>query len=325
MKKITKLINKGFCFTVFSYIISSCTQNGPTTSSRLYIGDVPENKVYICNLDGTNCKAIEHGLKLNSSDYFGTGISAGGNELFIGSSGANSDTGAVYKCNLNGNNCNIINHGLKLNTKDMFGQSVFIKDTNLFISALLSSDHNKGKVYKCNLDGKNCSEIKHGLKLQENDGFGTAIFGINNSLFISSYGKNGTGEIFKCDLEGTKCTPIKHGLNLKPNDGFGFCLSGTNTNLYVCAIGSKQVYQCNINGENCSAIKHDLPNNVYPGVYIAATNSNLFLTIKTSVDPSDNDLKVYKCSLNGSNCEEIKHGLSPGKRSLGFPIFTLYH
>lgn len=137
-----------------------------------------------------------------------------------------------------------------------------------------------GAVFKCSLDGQNCVEAIGGKNkankisafLSNYDAFGSSIYATNSNIFIGAKNKNSmSGAVFKCNLDGEKCSLLNvKSLKLNQNDCFGSSIVGNSSHLYIGSMG-----------------RNGLPLHT----------------------PSFYDIgAVFKCNLNGDNCQEIVGG-----------------
>ena len=139
-----------------------------------------------CNLDGKNCSEFLGGKSKNKSvlsqlandDSFGASLLVVNNFLYVGVPNRNSGNGSVMKCTIDGLKCDFFNlKNLRLASNNNFGTSIAASKTNIYVGASGRSglpitdpqQYDLGAVFKCSLDGNNCSEIIGG----ENKGSAT--------------------------------------------------------------------------------------------------------------------------------------------------------
>lgn len=266
-----KLItNDNFGTSIFatndSIFIGAIGRDGGTPAqSNLY----DMGSLFKCDADGTKCIEIMGGKNqtnqirkdLNGFDNFASSIYLTNSSLYIGAKNKNGGNGRVFKCKADGSNCVQFDISrLNLITNDNFGYSIAGSDKNIFVGAIgrdsgptnKSDLYDTGAVFRCDFDGKNCSEIYGGqnqksfneLKLGVNDNFGSALAVYGNYIYVGAVGRKDetgkrTGSVFRCKLEPgkdndkqlTDCIELiagrTHGVNkarilgLKEGDSFG--------------------------------------------------------------------------------------------------------
>ncbi|WGL60209.1 hypothetical protein QEJ31_01145 [Pigmentibacter sp. JX0631] len=220
--------------------------------------------IFQCNLDGKYCSEFLGGKSKNKAvisqlatdDSFGTSLITSNNFLYIGVPNKNSGSGSVMKCTIDGSKCDFFNlKNLRLASNNNFGTSITISKTNIYVGASGRSgvpitdpqQYDLGAVFKCGLDGNNCSEIIGGenkesaakLKLGPRDYLGMSIAVFKEYLFIGVPGRMNfqnqrTGAVFRCDLNGSNCIEFIGGkstgyldsesLDLLDGDQFGSSL-----------------------------------------------------------------------------------------------------
>lgn len=210
---------------------------------KLYFGSIGRDNnnrddvgsVFQCDLDGKNCNEIIGGKNknklwnqlLSEHESLGSSLFINNSDIFIGSANKNAGNGAVLKCNYEVNKWDYINvKNIHLTGNDNFGSSVLGNSSSLFVGAIgrnglpvtEPSLYDVGAVFKCNLDGSNCSEFiggenkssvtSLGLSVKDNLGASLAIFG--EYLYIGAPGRMNnsgarTGAVFRCKLDGSDC------------------------------------------------------------------------------------------------------------------------
>ncbi|MGY3804892.1 hypothetical protein ACWNT8_12555 [Pigmentibacter ruber] len=220
--------------------------------------------IFQCNLDGKNCfeflggKAKNKGIlsQLSNDDSFGTSLLPFNNFMYVGVPNKNSGSGNVMKCTIDGTKCDFFNlKNLRLASNNNFGVSLAAAKNNIYIGATGRSgvpitdpqQYDLGAVFKCNLDGNNCTEIIGGenkdsvskLKLGPRDNLGMSLAVFKNYIFIGVPGRMNpqnqrTGAVFRCDLNGNNCVEFIGGksdgyldsesLDLLDGDQFGSSL-----------------------------------------------------------------------------------------------------
>ncbi|RDB37038.1 MAG: hypothetical protein DCC88_01955 [Spirobacillus cienkowskii] len=259
--------------------------------------------IFECKLNGDNCRefigghvgfpivqdAEGIGMRQFSGDYFGVSLFFYNDKLYAGAYGRDSnskdETGVLVRCNADGRGCiEFIGGKNKATDKnklfsayDHFGYSVNINKNKLFVGAK-NKNGGSGAVFKCNLDGSQCSLLNvSNLKLSTNDTFGSDLASNANNLFVGAMGRNGyppsdpeqydIGAVFKCNSDGNNCSEFLGGQNkssardlgLAQDDFFGSSIALTSEYIFIGAKGRKDnndnrvgaVFRCKLDGSEC--------------------------------------------------------------------------
>lgn len=139
----------------------------------------------------------------------------------------------------------------------------------------------KGALFKCELDGTQCSEFIGGnveiqqppdhpeelLKIQKGEFFASSVAANKSFMYIGtnakadseknikSNSKSIRGGLYKCDLLGKNCSlPHLNSLNLLPNDRFGASIFATKEKVYIGAIGRDRSKELSKQNEDIGAV-----------------------------------------------------------------------
>ena len=310
-----------FLLTILFFILNtSCGYETPVvnlTNERLYIYGAGAQAggalsgpglVFTCKPDGTSCSKFDSAsLGLGVSDVFGYSFYPTKDNLIVGAYGINSNAGGLYKCNLEGTSCSEINTtGLNLIANDEFGGFMTASENNLYVSAT-GKYMGAGAVYKCQLDGANCSEMTFtSTSPAAGDFFGKSLYSSNNTLYVGAPSMHtGAGGLYTCPLNGTGCTVGSYGLN--DSDDFGASYYATEDNLFVGAPSfyteAGGVFKCDLDGTNCSNIITGTLNSTEEvGKAFAGNGNNLYVG---APGMHTNAGGVLKCDGSGANCNPI--------------------
>ena len=125
---------------------------------------------------------------------------------------------------------------------------------------------NGGQLYRCNVDGSNCTTIEatgsnsykyFNSVAASNDYMYYAVIQYSSSEYIPN-----SGQLYRCNVDGNNCTTIEvTGINTYKyissvvviNDYMYYTVTQYNPSVLVPGGGS--LYRCNIDGSNCTTIK----------------------------------------------------------------------
>ena len=335
----------------FTPVISNITERGFTINAKAnsqspikeyeyYVDDVlkcktkdetcgvdglSNNKDYVVYVKATN----EFNLSTNSNRvnvtlkqpvsymYYSTST--------LGSTGLYSYNPTIHRCNSDGSNCsNILNLNGYVNTVGgAFGPVLFANSQYLYYGSIYynnGSISERMELYRCNLDGSNCSKITNvtGYVNTKGGAFGSKVISNSNYLFYTSLDDNESSRmgIYRCKLDGSNCNKIasaygyvnavggSYGPMLHVNDQYLYYGSATPSGIVTS--NAINIYRCNSDGSNCSKIisangyENAVGGSFGPDI---VTNSNYMYY--TSVNGTSGQATIYRCGLDGSNCSKI--------------------
>ena len=119
-----------------------------------------------------------------------------------------------------------------------------------------------GILYRCNIDGSNCTEIKSVFTLEHIN----SVYATSDYLYYAITNYNGgyklpySGILYRCNIDGSNCTEIKSVSSLKhinsvyaTSDYLYYAITNYNGGYKLPYSGI--LYRCNIDGSNCTEIK----------------------------------------------------------------------
>ena len=248
--------------------------------------------IYKCDLLGKICELINLSfINLVSNDRFGSSIFATKDKIYIGATGRdsylntirqNDDIGAIFKFNITLTSGNefiggkIENPDIKLMPKDNFGSSIYLTQKFIYLGAN-NRNNESGTAFICEISGKKCKEFNiTNLNLNNNDQFGSSIYGTNEYLYIGAPGRKSSllsginseniGAVFRCNTNGEECVELfgvknqkKLDITLENGDRFGSSLIVFDNYIYIGAEGRKDqdnnktgsIFKCDLDGNKC--------------------------------------------------------------------------
>ena len=191
-------------------------------------GDYTYMTIYVCDVDGTNCKVLNNNnqtarlLLGNSNNPYEPEIAASNNYFYYTSYNGNRDTTqmAIYRCDTDGTNCQYlkdaeVSRGTRFG--GAFNTQITANDTNFYytVNDYSYRDGFYIYVYACKADGSSCQQVGYNPGCCS-EGF-SSIFSrlaANSSNFYytgcySSYNTSPYMKVYKCELNGTNCKNIR--------------------------------------------------------------------------------------------------------------------
>ncbi|MDZ4724577.1 MAG: chitobiase/beta-hexosaminidase C-terminal domain-containing protein [Leptospira sp.] len=174
-----------------------------------------QNIIYSrCNLDGTNCvgKTLNHGLAfgtLISSEINATIDPISNKIVIVTRNGTNNNKPSLILCDLLGNNCTHTDVSSGQGSDSGYSPyiNVDVINSKLLITTKNQALGNKLSLFRCNLDGSNCThkDISSGIifSSSSNTNISAKIDSVNSKLFIvGTESINNRPQLFYCDLDG---------------------------------------------------------------------------------------------------------------------------
>lgn len=195
--------------------------------------------------------------------------------------------GVVYRCmKSNLNSCQTIEYPYSTYTKSEFGSSIFLTHQALFVvarSAVSKNNSNiKGVVFKCTLEGSDCTPIEIKANEEEKIDLKRGLFVTNENLYLGAFIRRGFSDynyaVLKCSLNGENCKEIVAGSKeVQKTSRFGESIFIKDNNIYVGAPSYEKtienegrtsvgaIYKCQIDSDTCSLFKEGTKSEYFGG------------------------------------------------------------
>ncbi|TGM74423.1 chitobiase, partial [Leptospira mtsangambouensis] len=173
------------------------------------------SSLFRCNLDGSNCSHtdISAGQGDDSGNTPSTVIDPINTKLLvITHNAANNGKPSLFRCNLDGSNCSHTDISAGQGTNSGLSPSAAVDTLNGKLLVITQNGANNGKpsLFRCNLDGSNCSytDISAGQGNNSGNTPSTAIDPINAKLLVITQNgaNNAKPSLFRCNLDGSNCS-----------------------------------------------------------------------------------------------------------------------
>ncbi|MCW7469261.1 fibronectin type III domain-containing protein [Leptospira kanakyensis] len=226
---------------------------------------------------------------------------------------------ALFRCNLDGSNCIYSDISAGQPADSGFEPKSVVDQLNgkLLTVARNLVNGNRLSLYRCNIDGSNCthSDISAG----QGSGSGwypsATIDHLNHKLLVvtrNDFNSSKPG-LFRCNLDGTNCTHTDisagQGINtgVYPNiliDPKNFKILVFTTNSTNSAKAS--LFRCNLDGSSCvhrdlSAGLQGNSTGYWPSANIDFVNGKLLVITRNAYN-NQNKVSLFRCNLDGLGC-----------------------
>ncbi|BDA79843.1 hypothetical protein LPTSP3_g27730 [Leptospira kobayashii] len=186
--------------------------------------------LFRCNLDGSNCAFIDISVGQGSTSgaFPSAKIDRIANKLLVVTqNGFNDSKPSLFRCDLNGSNCTHtdISAGQGTNSGSNPFSLIDPISNKLLVVASNGSNGSRPSLFRCNLDGSNCthSDISSGQSAMSGIKPSATIDLALNKLLVATTNQtnNGKPSLFRCDLDGSNCTVIDISLGQGTDSGVG--------------------------------------------------------------------------------------------------------
>ncbi len=224
-----------------------------------------------------------------------------------------SFTPILYRCDVDGSNCSTIDISAG-QSGAIEGRRVLLDSTNskLLLVAENVGNSRKPSLFRCDLDGSNCTHTDISAGRGTNSGLGVdaALDTVNSKLVaVARDGSNSNRlTLFRCDVDGSNCTNTDISLGLSSSVPLQVVVDTINSKLlttYRVTSSQLGLIRCDLDGSNCSYTELTASES-----YVAFAHRSLLDTANAkllSVSWHTNSsglvrLSLLRCDLDGSNC-----------------------
>ncbi|WP_411823785.1 hypothetical protein [Leptospira sp. 'Mane'] len=270
------------------------------------------------NGSGTNID-LSLGQGINSGTYPVALIDSSSNKLLvITTNGANNNKLSLFRCNLDGTSCTHTDISAGQGTGsggDLPSGVIDYISNKLIVVTNNGANNNKPSLFRCNLDGSNCTHTD--ISIGQGTGSGNApsvvIDSISSKVLVltKNVANNSKPSLFRCDLDGTNCTHTDISTGQGSDCGwspFAIIDSISNKLLVVTTNGANSfkpsLFRCNLDGSNCTHTDISASENANSGMTPAAVIDPILnkLLVVTYNYARNGKSSLFRCDLNGSNC-----------------------
>ena len=300
-------------FTV-SYGISGgnivCT-NGSTTITNLN-SLTAGNYTITCTATGGNGKSssVNISVKVKSVGYL----------YYVSVQSPTSYSWNLYRCDPDGSNCTVITALTGNRSVDDYAAAptVSIGENYMYYTSAISETSYNWDLYRCDLDGSNCTVITTLTGNRSIDDYAaapTVSVGENYMYYTSAISETSYNwDLYRCNLDGSNCTVVTTLMgNLSIDDYAASPKVSVSENYmyYISALSatseSWNLYRCNAAGSNCTVIT-TLTGNWAMDDYAASPTvsvSENYMYYTSAQGRTSYFWSLYRCNANGSNCSSI--------------------
>ncbi|PJZ81740.1 chitobiase/beta-hexosaminidase C-terminal domain-containing protein [Leptospira meyeri] len=282
--------------------------------------------LYRCNVDGTNCTNydISASQAANSGVNPSIAIDEKNQKILVATrNGANNSKLALFRCNNDVSACNYVDISAGQANESAWNPSLAIDSINEKILVVTENrgNDNKPSLYRCDLDGTNCSHTDISASQGTGSGFTPHLsIDYSNNKLIVVMRSNNKLSLRYCDLNGTNC--IFRDIPITGLENPFATIDYANNKFLIVANQTSQnkplLFKCDRDGNNCVSVNFatSQPDKTgyYPNLLIDTVNGKMIVTSirKGTLSYFPN---VWKCNLDGSNCSYLDFNLSFGSDS----------
>ncbi|TGM63469.1 PKD domain-containing protein [Leptospira meyeri] len=299
--------------------------------------------LFRCNLDGTSCTHtdISAGQGINSG-FQPNGVIdiANGKLLVVSVNYSNNGKPGLLRCNLDGTSCTHTDISAGQGNNSGNDPIVFIDHLKgrLLVITRNTSNNDKPSLFSCNLDGTSCthSDISAGQAVLPISGYGAVIDHVNGKLLLvkSDPTNNFKLTLLRCNLDGTSCTnnDISSGQATSTAYIPSAVIDHANGKLLVVITNDSNnsklaLLRCNLDGTSCT--HNDLSvglgnaSGLHPAAVLDHVNGKLL--VGAINHPNNSKLSLFRCNLDGTNCNHTDISTGQGNNSAIQPRVAFDH
>ncbi|TGK50449.1 hypothetical protein EHQ16_05800 [Leptospira kanakyensis] len=250
--------------------------------------------------------------------------------LVITNNGANNSKPGLFRCNFDGSGCNLIDISAGQGSYSGSYINSIIDYINMKLLVVTANGTNNAKpsLFRCNLDGTNCSHTDISVGQGTNSGFysSLAIDLVNKKLLVvtTNLANNYKPSLFRCNLDGSSCshTDISVGQGSFSGNYPSIVIDQISSKLLVVtsngANNSKpSLFRCNLDGSGCShtdiSAGQGNSSGYSPSIVIDQINSKLLVVTSNGANAAKPSL--FRCNLDGSSCSHTDISVGQGSMS----------
>ena len=288
--------------------------------------------LFRCDLDGTNSSHtdISAGQGTNSGYDPSAVIDTTNNKfLVVTCNSFNSKKPGLFLCNLDGTSSSHIDISVGQGSESGWFPNALIDTTNSKLLVVTQNNNNsyKPSLFRCDLDGTNCShhDISAGQAANSGQEPNAVIDTINNKLLVVTRNGDNSSKpsLFRCDLDGTNCS--HHDISAGQGNNCGVTpnavIDTTNSKLLVVTndllnSAKLSLFRCDLDGTNCSY--YDISTGINgsgenPSAIIDTINDKLLVVTHNTGNSGKPGL--FRCDLDGTNCSHSDISAGQGSDS----------
>lgn len=305
-----------------------------TKNNKLLIIANRSNNPYLirCNYEGSGCEhsSLSANQPADSGQNPHAVIDTENSKLLIVGRNINNDRKvSFFRCNLDGSNCIYSEISAGQGAGSGRNPKIIIDDRNRKIMVvahnLSIAQNGKTSLYKCNLDGTNCThhDISTGM-ISSNSltTFSIHLDKINSKLLVvTTFDANAHRlSLLRCELDGSSCN--YHDLSSGQGESSGLypsavidsinqkiIISTKNTSNY----NKPSIFVCNLDGTSCFHQDISVGQGTGSGniPFLIMDSVNQKLLILTSNHANNRKPSLFRCNMDGSDCThtDISTGL----------------
>ncbi|TGM63628.1 chitobiase [Leptospira meyeri] len=279
---------------------------------------------------GTSTTGIHYDISVNQGTNSGTNTKIAFDQynkkiLVVSRNNYNAGNLGLFRCNYDGLDCNHTDISVGGQGVGFLG-NLEIDYINLKMLIVIRSANNNSKpsLFRCNLDGSNCTHTD----ISTNQGTGSGwyprivIDSINSKLLVITRNdfNNAKPSLFRCELDGSNCTHSDISTNQGTGSGnqAGAIIDKKNKRLIIVTknvanIGAPGLFRCNLDGTACTYINISTINELNAGQFpmpILDTINNKLLVVTQS---GSSRVYLFRCEVDGTNCSHTDISAAAGK------------
>lgn len=284
-----------------------------------------QSSMYVCDKNNFQCnqQILTVDQQYISANFMSAAIDTLNGKILMAINQNNSKP-FLLRCELDGSNCQLLDISSGQGDNSGYNPNLLIDPINdkALVVTQNNANSNKLSLFRCDLDGTNCSHTDISAGLGNNSGLNPkAIFNsINNKLIvISKFGNS----LFmtQCQLNGSDCSST----DISAGSSYAYqsdaAIDFKNQKIIIASGEVDFILRiCDLTGTNCT--KTNPMGNWNANIALDQINEKAFITSVDRVFSNFMSLKLTICKLDGTSCttEFITNSL-PGSSQVSEIIF----
>ncbi|MCB1193966.1 MAG: hypothetical protein H7A23_06560 [Leptospiraceae bacterium] len=328
-----------------------------TINSKLLIATTNQDNdsklsLFRCNLDGTNCihTDISAGLDpviVGSGSGWYTSIAIDPNSsnpkiLVATTNYSNNKKLSLFRCDLDGSNCTHTDISSSVvpiqstRSGERPSLTVDVTSSKLLISTTNYANNKQLSLFRCDLDGSNCSHTDVSSTATPSQGIGSGLYSkilldsINSKLYIATTNdsNNKKPALYICNSDATNCNYYDISDGQGSNSGYypSIAIDKVSSKILVATqndanSGKLGLFRCSLDGLGCKYTDISAGQGVDSGQYSSMLTDpiNSKIYVVTTNFENGKRLGLFRCELDGTNCKYYDISAGKGDKSGWYP------
>ncbi|TGL67430.1 fibronectin type III domain-containing protein [Leptospira jelokensis] len=246
---------------------------------------------------------------------------------------------SLYRCAFDGTTCSHTDISAGQMPGSVLEPCATLDQMNEKILVVARNPNNSSKpsLFRCNLDGTNCTHTDISAGQAYNSGINPSIAldYINRKILVATSNSDAMVMrlgLFRCDLDGANCVykDISAGQGTRTGDNPSIVVDQTNRKILVVTKNHQNnskpsLFRCDLDGDNCThtdiSTGQGTNSGHYPSIALDQRNGKILVVTQNAANSGKPSL--FRCNLDGTNCNHTDISGGQGTASGILPNIVL--